>query len=138
MEKQLLGLVGVFLLAFTLFISLIVFEKPLARFTRAKEELIPSANKTLIIAWPLILPADGQAEATINVFVRNEKEAPISNKKVSLITDLGTVKEVQPISEKNGKTEFKISSQKDGVATIKAIVDNIQVSQKVSIKFSEQ
>lgn len=136
MDKKLIGLVAVFFIVFSLFISVLVFQQPITKLTKAKEELLPSPTKSLIFAWPLSVPADGKSESTINVFIRNEKEAPISNKKVSLATTLGTIREKQPISDKQGKTEFKIVSETKGNAEIKAVVDNsVEIIQKVSVKF---
>jgi len=137
MDKKLAGLVLVFLLTFTLFISSLVLQKPLSKFTKAKEEFLASPQKSLIFAWPLSLPADGKTEGTINVFVRNDKENPLSNKRVNLTTSLGTLKESQPVSDKQGRTEFKISSTSPGVAQIKANVDGVELVQKVSIEFSQ-
>lgn len=138
MDKKLIGLVAVFLLAFGLFVSILVFQQPITKLTKAKEEFLPSPTKSLIFAWPLSLSADGKSETIINVFVRNEKEFPITNKKVTLTTTLGTIKEIQPVSDKQGKTEFKLSSISSGVAQIKATVDNsIELEQKVSVKFDK-
>jgi hypothetical protein len=138
MDKKLLGLVVIFLLSFSLFTTIVVFEKPLlTRFTKAKEDFTPSSQKSLLFAWPLSLPADGQSEASINVFVRNDKEAPVTNKKVVLTTNLGTIKEIQPISNNQGKTEFKISSSEEGEANIKAMVENVTFNQTLSIQFSK-
>jgi len=43
-----MGLLGFFFLLFGLFVSLIVFEDPLVRFTKARQELAPSGEKSLI------------------------------------------------------------------------------------------
>lgn len=138
MDKKLIGLVAIFLLTFSLFISILVFQQPITKLTKAKEEFLPSSTKSLIFAWPLSLPADGKSETIINVFVRNEKETPITDKKVTLTTTLGIIKETQPISDKQGKTEFKLSSSNQGVAQIKTTVDNsIELEQKISIQFSQ-
>lgn len=138
MDKKLLALVTIFLIVFSLFTSLMIFNKKLSTLTRAKEDFSPSSSKTLLFAWPLLLPADGRSESTITIFVRNEKLFPLNNKKVILTSDLGTIKEIQSISQKDGKAEFKISSSIEGVAKIKATVDNIPIAQTISIKFYKQ
>lgn len=136
MDKKLASLMLVFLLAFTLFISLMVFNKPLSRLTRAKEEFLPSAENSLIFAWPLTVKADGNQISSINVFVRNIKNFPLENKKVSLSSNLGQIKEIQPNTDKSGKATFVITSQTTGLANLKAVVDNqIELKQTVSIKF---
>ncbi len=136
MDKKFIGLVLVFLLAFSLFSTLMVFNKPLSRLTRAKEEFFPSSENSLIFAWPLSVKADGEKTTTINVFVRNNKNLPISNKKVSVLSNLGQIKEVQSLTDKYGKATFVLVSKNKGTATLKAIVDNqVELKTTVSIKF---
>ncbi len=136
MDKKLTGLILIFLLCFTLFTSIIVFNKPLSRLTRAKEEFIPSANTSLIFAWPLSAEADGKSLVSVNVFVRNANNTALPNKKVSLTSNLGKISEVQPITDKTGKATFNLTSNSPGIAELTATVDNqIQIKQKVSVKF---
>jgi len=78
MDKRLTGLLVVFFLAFGLFTSLVVFNKPLSRLIRASQEITPSVENSLILAWPLTVKADGQAATTVTVFLRNEKNYPPS------------------------------------------------------------
>jgi hypothetical protein len=138
MDNKLVGIIIIFFLVFGLFTSILIFQKPIIRLTKAKEEYTPSAAKTLIFVWPLNLTADGKKAATINIFVRNEKGVPVVNKKVSLNTNLGTVKEIQSISDQQGKTEFNLTSDQEGVAKIKAIINgNIETTQAVSIQFTK-
>ena len=138
MDNKLVGLLVVFFLIFGLFTSLLIFRQPITRLTRAKEDYTPSSAKTLIFAWPLTLTADGKKEAKINVFVRNERGMPIVNKKVSLNTNLGTVKEIQSVSDQQGKTEFNITSEQEGTAKVKAIIaGNIEITQTVSVQFTK-
>ncbi len=139
MDKKLIGLILVFFIAFGLFVSILVFQQPITKLTKAKEEFLPSPTKSLVFAWPNSLPADGKSESVITVFVRNEKEFPITNKKVTLTTTLGTIKEIQPVSDKQGKTEFKLSSTSSGVAQIKATIDNsLKLTQTISVQFENK
>jgi hypothetical protein len=82
MDKKLTGLFFVFFLAFSLFMSIVVFNQALSRFTRAKEDSLPSTEKSLIFAWPLTTKINNHV--TINVFVRNEKGIPLANKTLFL------------------------------------------------------
>lgn len=126
----------IFFLSFTLFTTIVIFNKPLSRLTRAKEEFLPSANTSLIFAWPLTTKADNKSSVTISVFVRNNNNLPLANKKVSLNTTLGKIDVVQPVTDKAGKATFNLSSNTAGLAELTALVDNqIQLKQKVSVKF---
>lgn len=136
MDKKLAFLSTIFFILFTLFISIIILNQPLKTFTRAKEELIPSSKNSLILVWPLNAPADGKTQININVFVRNAKNLSLPNKKVSLTTTLGKINEIQPITDKNGKSVFTLTSTSPGVAEIEALIDNqIKLDQKLTVKF---
>lgn len=135
MDKKLSALLIFFVLIFSLFISYIIFREPIATFTRAKEELIPSSESSLIFAWPLTAKT-GLDKININVFVRNANNLPLSNKNVTLKTNLGFIERNSQTTDKSGKASFILTSQSPGIAEITATVDNqVQLKQTVSIKF---
>ncbi|GAB4219606.1 MAG: hypothetical protein Fur009_6550 [Candidatus Microgenomates bacterium] len=136
MDKKLIGLLTLLILVFSLFLSYVVFNKQIATFTRASEELVPSSQTSLIFAWPLNVKADGKSKVNINVFVRNNKNIPLPNKAVSLSTNLGNIESNNITTDKSGKASFNLVSNQSGIAQITAIVDNkIQLNQTVTIKF---
>lgn len=125
-----------FMLSFTIFTSVVMFNKPLSTFTRAKEDTVPTGKNSILFAWPLTVKADGKTESTVNVFVRTATDKPLSGKKVSLQTNIGTVREVNSQTDKSGKAVFALSSTTSGVADLTAIIEgSISVSQRVSVKF---
>lgn len=135
MDKKLSALLIFFVLIFSLFITFLVFREPIATFTRAKEELIPSSETSLIFAWPLTAKA-GSDKININIFVRNANNLPLSNKLVTLQTNLGSIEKNNQTTDKSGKVNFILTSQNPGIAEITAIVDNqIQLKQTVTVKF---
>ncbi|PIS15625.1 hypothetical protein COT62_02600 [Candidatus Roizmanbacteria bacterium CG09_land_8_20_14_0_10_41_9] len=138
MDKRLVVLMSLFIFSFLIFVSLVFFNKPLTRLSRAKEETIPSPQNSLIFAWPLSSKADGEDTVQINVFVRNMNNAPLENKKVHLETTLGTLRENDLMSEKSsGKATFVLISKEAGIAEIQAIVDNyVSLEKKITIKFN--
>jgi len=133
MDKKLTGLIFVFFLTVSLFVSLLIFNQPLSRFTRAKEEFTPSKEKSLIFAWPLNTKINNQV--TINVFVRNEKGIPLANKNVILRSTLGNIFPNSATTDKSGKVTFNLVSDNPGIAEVSAIVEGNFLNQKVSIKF---
>ncbi|OGK18517.1 hypothetical protein A2866_00900 [Candidatus Roizmanbacteria bacterium RIFCSPHIGHO2_01_FULL_39_8] len=136
MDKKLVALLFLFFVAFGFFSAVTVFNKPITQFTRAKEEILPSASKSKIIGWPLTLKADGQTESTISVFVVSESDKPLTDKSVKLLSTLGQVKEQSVTTDGNGKAEFHLVSTTPGTAEIEAEVDpSIKVTQKVTIQF---
>lgn len=140
MDKKFLGLFFLFFLAFTLFVSLVVFNKPITQFTKATEELTPSSETSHIFAWPLTVAADGKSESEINVFVQNKNKNPVSTiiNKVTLQTTLGQIREknISDDDKKLGKASFIVTSTEPGIAEITAkINDSVLVKQKVTIKF---
>ncbi len=136
MDKKLVGLMLIFMLSFGLFATITVFNKPLTRFTKAKEEFLPSSESSLLFAWPLTSKADGTYSVQVNVFVRNTTNIPLPNKKVRLATTIGTVKTNYLETDKAGKVTFMISSDSPGLAELTAVVDSqVQLKQKISVKF---
>lgn len=137
MDKKLLTLIMLFFLSFAFFATVTIFNKPLTQFIRAKEDFIPSPDRSTILAWPLsYLKADGITESVINVFVISESDKPIANKLVSLTNSLGILKESAATTDDSGKAVFRISSTTPGVAEVEAVVEpDIKLSKKVSIKF---
>jgi len=136
MDKKLLGLLITLVLVFSLFISFVVFEKPIQTFTRAADESVPSSEKSLIFAWPLTTKASNREKVMINVFIRNANNRPLPNKAVFINTTLGNVETNPQITDKSGKATFYLTSGDPGLAEVSASVDNqIQIKQKVTIKF---
>ncbi len=136
MDKKLLGLVTLFFLSFLFFISIVLFNKPLTQLTRAKEDIQPSSENSLIFGWPLTAKANGKDEVNINVFVRSENNKLIPNKTVKLETNLGSIKILSDTSDKGGKTSFTLTSDSTGLAEISAVIDNsIPVAKKLTVKF---
>lgn len=136
MDKKLLGLLSIFFLAFTLFASLVIFNQPINQLTRAKEETDASPDDTLIIAWPLTIPADNKTQSSITVFVRNLNGGRLANKNVSVSSTLGTIKGGTVLSDKDtGKAEFQFTCDTPGLAELEAVVDNtVKVKNNISIK----
>ena len=128
---------SLFIFSFLIFVSLVFFNKPLTRLSRAKEETIPSPQNSLIFAWPLSSKADDESTVQINVFVRNMNNAPLENKKVHLETSLGTLKDNDHMSEKSsGKATFVLISREIGIAEIRATIDNsVGLEKKITVKF---
>jgi hypothetical protein len=140
MDKKLIGLMLVFLVAFTLFTSMVIFNKPLSQLTRASASLVADPNSSLILVWPLTAKANGTTPVEINVFIRNDSKNgafALANKQVKLNTTSGIIKENNLITDKKGKATFSLVSSTPGVAEITAEVpgDNVIIKQKSSVKF---
>jgi len=134
MDKKFLALSFIFFIVSFLFMIMLIFNQPISRFIRAKEEFIPSKEKSMIFAWPL--NSSINKPVTINVFLRNDDGFPISNKNVSLSTTLGKITPEKALTDKTGKATFSLTSSQPGIAEISATADNSYfLNQKVSIKF---
>jgi len=131
-----MGLLGFFFLLFGLFVSLIVFEDPLVRFTKARQELAPSGEKSLIFAWPLQAPADGSTDVVVSVFIRNEDGDELGGKKVTLTTNLGKFQQQEVVADKLGKAAFILRSGEEGVAEIKGKIDDaVSITHTITVRF---
>lgn len=136
MDKKLGALLAVFFLSFTIFVTVVFFNKPLAQFTRAKEDYLPSSTNSLVFAYPLTVKADGKSVSTVNVFVRSDKGMPVKDQKVTLNASLGSVQESEVVTDEQGKATFHFTSATPGVASIEALVGgSLSLSQKLSVKF---
>lgn len=136
MDKKLLILVAVFLLIFINFIYITLKRSPFSTVIRASEEVNPSTEKSIIFAWPLVVKKGENKTIQITVFIKNNKGIPLANKKVTLITSLGQIKENDILTDKNGMAQFILENNQPGVAVIEAIVnDNLKLINKVSVKF---
>lgn len=135
MDKKLLGLVTLFFLAFLFFLSVVVFNKPLSNFIRARETTTPSNENSLLFAWPLDSKADGVSEIKVDVFVRSETDKLVPNKEVRVSSTLGDVEPSSAITDKNGKASFTLVSSTPGTAELSATVDSVQLSKKLTVKF---
>jgi hypothetical protein len=147
MDKKLAVLMSLFILSFLLLLTLIFFNKPISTLTRASEELVPS-GETSIIFVPTIFKnqkSDGKTPVEIDIFVRNNKNVPLGNKKVTLRSTLGTVKENDILTGNDskvtsyGKAIFFLTSDTSGNAQISATVEHnglpVKITKTVSINF---
>ncbi len=135
MDRKLAGLISLFFLTFFVFLSVMVFQKPLSRFTRAAEDSEPSAEKSLMFAWPLTIHPTPNDSVKIDVFVRSKTGKPLATRELVMNATLGTISPKTAITDKFGKASFTLTSEEVGTSTVTAIVDNsIEVAQKVTIK----
>jgi len=137
MDKKLLSLVILFIATFIFFVAILFFNEPLSQLTRATEETQPSPKTSLIFAWPLTVKADGTQSSQINVFIRNDKNKLIANKRVELRSSLGDIKNIIVSSDTNGKTTFELTSKVPGTADVTAVVEGIKIKNALTIKFVE-
>jgi hypothetical protein len=136
MDKKLLFLIILFFFVFSAFSFTALRQGSFSSFIRAKEGTVPSAEKSLILAWPVTVNLTTSNQSKITVFIRNNKEVPIANKSVQLNTSFGSVTPSIATTDKTGKAEFFLQSNSPGLAEITALVDNnIELKQKITIKF---
>ncbi len=126
----------VFFLLFSVFVTIIFFNKPIAQFTRAKEDYAASAESSLLFAYPLLVKADGASKSSVNVFIRSTKGIPVKNQKVTVTTTLGTLSDTELTTDEQGKASTQLTSTQAGVASIEVLVGGItKLTQKLSVKF---
>lgn len=134
MDKTLMSLVMIFLLGFTVFISFVTLNSPLTGFIRASEDQSTSPVKSIILAWPLTAPADGKTQSKVTVVPRNTDGESLPGKNVTITSSLGDVQKV-PSGDGEDQYVFYLTSTQTGIAEIEAIVDNIKIQRKVTVKF---
>ena len=139
MDKRITLLMMIFFLVFTLFISLVIFNEPLSKFTRASEEYTKvSTINSKIIYYPTIVKADGKSSAAIQVFLMSLNSTPLLNKRVRIESSLGTIQEGEQskVTEGHKYYLFHVISSEEGVANIEVILEGSEkLTQKISIRF---
>lgn len=135
MDKKLGGLMALFFLSFFVFISLVVFNKPLSQFTRAAENFKVSAEKTLVVVWPLSAVSN-KDKVRVDVFVRSEANTPMSKRDVTLQSSLGVVDPITVKTDDLGQATFYLISQSPGEAGLTITIDGtIRPTQQFSVHF---
>jgi hypothetical protein len=115
--------------------TVLLFNDNLTTITKAKDELVPSTEKSLILAYPLSLQA-GNGSSKVTVWVRNKEGKGIPNQPVSLTTSLGTLDISSLNSDGQGRAIFSLTSSTPGTATLNAtIAGTITPSNTVSVVF---
>lgn len=124
----------VFIALFVLIMVTALFSNNIRTFTRASQATV-SIEKSVIITSLLQTTTSNPAGIAITVFVRNDKGLTLENKKVDIQTTLGQFDKVTAISDKYGKASFILVSTIPGDAKITATVDNLPLTQPLTIKF---
>jgi hypothetical protein len=135
MDKKLLMLAVIFFLAFSINLSLIVFENPISRAIKAKDEQKVSLKDSLVFAWPYSVLADGKTNSLITVFVKSDTGSPVPNKQVFVNTNLGDLSNQSAMTDNTGKVEFSLTSTVEGDALVEASIDNNKVTNTVTVQF---
>jgi len=136
MDRKLLSLSALFILSFVAFVSFVLFQGPIGRFTRATAQAgSVSADTSLVFAWPLTVKADGRAKSDITIFVRNTDGKGIAEKNVSISTTHGKLTPDTAISNNEGEVSATITADSPGIAKIEVIGDNISFSRSITVKF---
>lgn len=103
---------------------------------RAKEELVPSADKSLLFCFPLQQISDGKSRVNITVFVRSASEKNLSNQRVDLATTVGNIQSSSGITDKEGKISFALTSLTPGKAGITAtVLSSVKLASRCEINF---
>ena len=136
MDKKLGGLLVLFFLLFAIFASSILFNQSLISFTRAKEDFAPSADTSLLFAYPLLVKADGKTKSTISVFLRSEKGMPVKDRKVVVSASIGDLDTANVTTDEKGKATVTLTSTSTGTASVTAAIDgSLKMKQSLSITF---
>jgi len=138
MDKKFLAVFTVFLLIFSLFATIVIFNKPISQMSaRANPATQPSEERSLLLLTNF-QPLKINEQAVVNVAVRSESGEPSFNKKVTLTTSLGNVIEPELATSVNNKgvVSFHITSSTPGTAIISAMIDKkILIKNKVTLIF---
>ncbi|MBI2616694.1 Ig-like domain-containing protein [Candidatus Gottesmanbacteria bacterium] len=95
-----------------------------------------SLENSYLFASPLISQANGTSIVRVTVFLLNTQGLGMSTKTVKLrISGPLTVSQVQPVTDTFGRAFFDLTSTNPGDYTISASVEDVFLSQTVSVVF---
>ncbi len=139
---------GLILVIFISIIGLFVLAKyavpqALVYLTKAAKPKDYSLSNSYVFGAPLVVSADGQTKVRISAFLLNSQGIGVPDKLISLTVapkTAGTegevqIKEVQPGTDKFGKTVFEIVSDYPGQFVVTALVDGLEFPQSVTVTF---
>lgn len=136
MDHKLIILSSLFFIVFLGFAVYVFTDGSITQLTRADNTTEVSLQKSLIFAWPLLVPADGETKSEVTIFIRNQDEEGLAEKSVKLISSIGAIQEGEQLSDADGKAIFHISSNSTGVAEIEALVNNRRLLRKITVQFN--
>ncbi len=120
-----------------LFLTVIIIGSPTSFFGKAESQNLVVIDNSYLFASPLTAQAGNKEKIRVTIFILNDKGLGVPNKKVLLnVTPTLNIYEVQPETDKYGKTLFDISSSSEGEYLLKGEVSGLELSQKVRVSFS--
>lgn len=134
MDKRLLGLLVLFFIAFVAFIGFFVYQTQVAAITQAGNQEV-SPTESLIFAWPLETPADGETPTEITIFVRTPDGNAVPDSQVQIASSLGTIQNPSAITDESGKAQFQLRSSTPGIAEVRAIAGGFELQRSITIQF---
>ncbi len=136
MDKKLLGLSSLLLIAFLGFTGYVLWNGTFNVQTRASiENKVVSEQNSLIFAWPLSVPADNTTSSEVTVFVRNADGKGLEGQMVRINPSLGTVSPQSASSDTDGKAVFTLTAGNVGISTLEAVVNNKNLARKITVEF---
>jgi len=95
-----------------------------------------SIDNSYVFITPLRARANGQEKIRVTIFVLDDKGIGVMGKKVYLDRDEAlNIEEIQALTDNFGKAYFDVTASKTGEYYLKALVDNVELKQKVHLSF---
>lgn len=124
---------GVLIAAFVLG-GYTIFTGPLAGISRAVLPAKASATSSMILGYPLTIPADGTTASTLDIFIADDSGTPLANRKVEISVTLGEVTPASAMTDQTGHASYKLTMSEPGISTINVTVDGTPLNKKLTIK----
>ncbi len=129
-----MALLSLFFVSFIALMIFVFFNTQLATVTQAGNQEV-STTDSLLFAWPLELPADGETVSDITVFVRTADGLGIENSPVQIGTSLGTILNPSAVTDESGEATFQIVSAQPGIAEIQVTAGGLLLQRTITIQF---
>ena len=111
-----------------------LFTGPLSSVSRAVLPAKASATASMILGYPLTIPADGTTKSVLDVFIADDSGAPLANRKVDVSVTLGEIAPASATTDQNGHVSCHLTMTEPGISTVQVTVDGAPLNKKLTIK----
>lgn len=128
------GLIAVFSIGVTGYLASVVVPQAFVTLTKAAPATVVSLKDSYFLADKIIAAADGVDEARVNVYVMDKSGKGVANKQVS-VKGLETIAPESAMTNGEGKTSFRITSNNEGQYKLTAVVEGIEMVNTITVTF---
>lgn len=119
----------------TLFLAVSVIPKALVTLTRASSSGQVVVSGSYLLGEKILAKADGKDINKVNVFLLDKNGKPVSGRQVELTGMTTGVKQLNGVSDVQGKIAFELTSTVEGQFKMNALYGGAELPQTIVVTF---